>query len=142
MQDQDIILTKEDWFDCDGCGVKMQPEFWEKVWDEKSQSYLIQDQMKARLINGDIYPILNQIDGGLSFELCGGYGEFFDCMTEDDIIKLCICHDCTSKMFSLFNKTKKLSGLHPSSSTKEGEFCCEWGWSSKNGEVILPEGKM
>ena len=140
MQDQDIILTKEDWFD--GCGVKMQPEFWKKIWDEETETYIVQDQMEARLINGDIYPILNQIDGGLSFELCGGYGEFFDCMTEDDIIKLCICHDCTSKMFSLFNKTKKLSGLHPSSSTKEGEFCCEWGWSSKNGEVILPEGKM
>ncbi|CAB4135661.1 hypothetical protein UFOVP573_52 [uncultured Caudovirales phage] len=142
MQDQDIILTKEDWFDCDGCGVKMQPEFWKKTWDQESESYIVQDQMKARLIDGDIYPIMNQIDGGLSFELCGGYGEFFDCMTEDDIIKLCICHDCASKMFSLFNKTKKLSGLHPSSSTKEGEFCCEWGWSSKNGEVILPEGKM
>ena len=142
MQDQDIILTKENWFDCDGCGVKMQPEFWKKTWDQESESYIVQDQMKARLIDGDIYPIMNQIDGGLSFELCGGYGEFFDCMTEDDIIKLCICHDCTSKMFSLFNKTKKLTGLHPSSSTKEGEFCCEWGWSSKNGEVILPEGKM
>ena len=98
--------------------------------------------MEARLINGDTYPILNQIVGGLSLEICGGYGEFCDCLFEEDIIKLTICHDCTSKMFSLFNKTKKLSGLHPSSSTKEGEFCCEWGWSSKNGEVIVPEGKM
>ena len=142
MQDQDIILTKEDWFNCDGCGVKMLPEFWKKTWDEETETYIIQDQMEARLIDGDIYPILNQIVGGLSLEICGGYGEFCDCLFEEDIIKLTICHDCTSKMFSLFNKTKKLSGLHPSSSTKEGEFCCEWDWSSKNGQVIVPEGKM
>ena len=35
-----------------------------------------------------------------------------------------------------------LGGVFGYGSTKEGEFCCEWGWSSKNGEVILPEGKM
>ena len=88
MQDQDIILTKEDWFSCDGCGVKMLPEFWKKTWDEETETYIIQDQMEARLIDGDIYPILNQIVGGLSLEICGGYGEFCDCLFEEDIIPI------------------------------------------------------
>ena len=40
MQDQDLILTKEEWFNCDGCGVKMLPEFWKKTWDEETETWI------------------------------------------------------------------------------------------------------
>ena len=122
-----ITLTKKDWVECDGCGEKMPPVFWNRTLSKETNEYLPNEEME---INTDIREndiILNQIDGGLTFELCGSYGEFFDCMEEDDVIKITACHDCAVKVFTLFNrKTKNLSGLHPS--YKKEYMCCDWGW--------------
>lgn len=124
---EEIILTKKDWVECDGCGKKIPPVFWDKTLNKKTNEYESNDEtiITPQFSNSEI--ILNQIDRGLTFELCGGYGEFFDCMSEDDLVKITACHDCTAKMFALFyRKTNNLNGLHPSD--KGDDMCCGWGW--------------
>jgi len=126
-----IILTKNDWVACDGCGEKIPPVYWNRTLNKETNQYEPDDEtiITPQFSKSEI--ILNQIDGGLTFELCGGYGEFFDCMSEDDVVKITACHDCTAKMFALFyRKTKNLVGLHPSN--QKEYMCCDWGWVTIN----------
>ena len=77
-----VILSKKDWHECDGCGEKIKPVFWNRVWDDESNDMI--DAEETELDTDFMFPntMLNQLDGGLSFELVGGYDEFFDCMSE------------------------------------------------------------
>lgn len=122
-----IILTKNDWVACDGCGEKIAPVFWQRTYNEETKQYSNNEIMEFNYEGEEPNLILEQISQGLSFELCGGYGEFFDCMEEDDIVKITACHDCMVKVFTIFHRvTKRLSGLHP---TDNGDSrCCEWSW--------------
>ena len=122
-----IILTKNDWVECDGCGEKIPPVFWNRTFNKETKAYSNDETMEFTFEGREPDLIVEQISQGLTFELCGGYGEFFDCMSEDDVIKITACHECMIKMFNLFHsKTKHLRGLHPSDKT--GDMCCEWGW--------------
>jgi hypothetical protein len=122
-----IILTKNDWVECDGCGEKIAPVFWNRTFNKETKTYSNDETMEFTFEGREPDLIVEQISQGLTFELCGGYGEFFDCMSEDDVVKITACHECMVKMFSLFDrKTKHLRGLHPSD--KDGDMCCEWGW--------------
>jgi len=122
-----IILTKKDWVECDGCGEKIPPVFWQRTYNEETKEYSDNESIEFTFKNSEPDIIIEQISQGLTFELCGGYGEFFDCMSEDDVVKITACHNCMVKMFNLFPKaTKHLDGLHPSDIT-DG-MCCEWGW--------------
>jgi hypothetical protein len=122
-----IILTKNDWVECDGCGEKIAPVFWNRTFNKETKTYSDDETMEFDFEGREPDLIVEQISQGLTFELCGGYGEFFDCMSEDDVVKITACHECMVKMFSLFDrKTKHLRGLHPSD--KDGDMCCEWGW--------------
>lgn len=122
-----IILTKNDWVKCDGCGEKIAPVFWNRTFNNETKTYSNDESMEFTFEGEEPDLILEQISNGLTFELCGGYGEFFDCMSEDDVIKITACHECMTKMFALFyRKTKNMRGLHPSD--KSDDMCCEWGW--------------
>jgi len=122
-----IILTKNDWVECDGCGEKIAPVFWNRTFNKETKTYSNDETMEFTFEGREPELIVEQISQGLTFELCGGYGEFFDCMSEDDVIKINACHDCAAKMFSLFyRKTNNLTGLHPSD--KDDDMCCGWGW--------------
>jgi hypothetical protein len=106
-----IILSKKDWRECDGCSEKIKPVFWNRVWDDETNGMI--DAEETELDTDFMLPntLLKQLDGGVSFELIGSYDEFFDCMSEKDIIKINACHDCTAKLFALFpNKTKNCLG--------------------------------
>jgi len=131
-----VILSKKDWRECDGCGEKIKPVYWNRVWDDESNDMI--DAEETEVDTDFMFPntLINQLDGGLSFELVGGYDEFFDCMSEKDIIKINACHDCTKKLFALFpNKTKQLDSLHPS--RYENDLCCDWAWSYDFGKEQL-----
>ena len=126
-----IILTKHDWVECDGCGEKIAPVFWNRTFNKETKTYSNDETMEFTFEGREPDLIVEQISQGLTFELCGGYGEFFDCMSEDDVVKITACHDCTAKMFALFyRKTKNLVGLHPSN--QKEYMCCDWGWVTIN----------
>lgn len=122
-----IILTKNDWVSCDGCGEKIPPVFWHRTFNKETKTYSNNETMEFECEENEPDLIVEQVSQGLTFELCGGYGEFFDCMSEDDIVKITACHDCMVKMFNLFPRaTKHLNGLHPSD--KSEGMCCDWSW--------------
>jgi hypothetical protein len=139
-----IVLSKKDWLKCDGCGEKIKPVFWGKTWDDESNSIVDSEEFEVDTNFMTGYSVINQLDGGLSFELNGGYDEFFDCVSESDIIKINSCHDCTTKLFALFpNKTKKLNGLHPS--RYDDDLCCDFAWHFDFGKeemIYKSEGKI
>ena len=34
-----IILTKNDWVECDGCGEKIPPVFWNRTFNKETKTY-------------------------------------------------------------------------------------------------------
>lgn len=109
---KDKIYSKEDWLDCDGCNIKLEPVFWEKEWDA--------DKINLSCKETSIEPvILDQINDGLSFNIYGGYGEFFDSLIAGPL-KLNLCKNCCNKMFNLFNKTKNMFILESDGLWKNG----------------------
>ena len=139
-----IILNKENWLKCDGCNEKIKPVFWGKVWDDETNYWIDSEEFEVDTNFMTAYSVINQLDGGLSFELKGGYDEFFDCLDASDIVQINSCHDCITKLFALFpGKTKNLNGLHPS--RYEDDLCCDWAWSYDFGKEELTyksEGKI
>ena len=132
-----ITVYKKDWHMCDGCDIPLKPVFWKTIdgvpVDE--ETILVNDLTKG---------MFNNIDGGLTISLMGGYAEFVDQMfiDEDEQIELYLCHDCVVKMFSMYNKTKKLKQCHPTrheAKSKGNLFCCDWSWTLLNNKVVHPE---
>lgn len=97
---RDKIYSKKDWLNCDGCNIKLEPVFWEKEWNDKEQQNILKETSREPVI-------LDQINDGLSFNIYGGYGEFFDSLIAGHL-KLNLCKNCCNKMFNLFNKTKNM----------------------------------
>lgn len=76
---------------------------------------------------GHDYPFA---DGGSEIEIIGGYGQFYDALSDDEIIKATLCHDCTLKLFRSIPKLKNLRGLHSVSYLSENyPLCCEYSWT-------------
>lgn len=92
------VYTKKDWLDCDGCGIKLEPVYWDKEWDSDKLNLICKETSTDFICK-------NQITDGLSFSIEGGYGEFFDSLMSEPL-ELNLCKNCCNKMFMLFKKTR------------------------------------
>ena len=68
-----------------------------------------------------------QVKGGLTIELHGYYGGFFDQFYNSPAVSETICHDCAAWLAREFPVFARMlapfeSGAHP------GEHCCPYGW--------------
>jgi hypothetical protein len=132
-----ITIYKKDWNNCDGCNVPLKPVFW-----ETENGIPVDEQIV--IVNDFSKGMLNNIDSGLTISLMGGYAEFVDQMfiDEDEQVQLYLCHDCVVKLFSMYNKTKKLKQSHPTTDEAKNKgnlFCCDWSWNLINNKVVHPE---
>lgn len=136
------LFNKKQWINCDGCDKPMEPVFWKHNADELTGESIPSEQSQLPK------HCLNQIYGGLSFSISGGYGEFYDSdeygeNSTEPVINLTICHDCSVKMFRLFNKTRKIAGRGFHSFGNDRPICCEYGWAtSDHNDGTLYFGKL
>ena len=42
-----IILTKNDWVECDGCGEKIPPVFWNRTFNKETKTYSNDETMES-----------------------------------------------------------------------------------------------
>jgi len=79
-----------------------------------------------------------QIDNGLSFDIFGGYGEFFDTIGEKDRLKISLCHSCAVKVMKIVDPNLTQKGGHYTINS-DGSRCCEWCFTDKDIDKTIEE---